>query len=79
MKRCPQCKFIYLDTDDVCDLDGTPLVHVTDAEVDAAGDQSVKVKAPKRNLRALAITAMAALALGVILFFVYYIAIRARQ
>ncbi len=79
MKRCPQCKFIYLDTDEVCDLDGTPLVHVTDAEVDAAGDRSVKAKAPKRNLRVLAITAMAALAFGVVLFFVYYISIRARQ
>ena len=80
MKRCPQCKFIYLDTDDLCDLDGTPLVHVTDAEVDAvAGGQSVKAKTPKRNWRALAITAIASLALAVILFVVYYAATRTRQ
>lgn len=80
MKRCPQCKFIYLDADDLCDLDGTPLIHVTDAEVDAvAGGQSVKVKTPKRNRRALAITAIAGLALAVILFVVYYAATRTRQ
>jgi hypothetical protein len=80
MKRCPQCKFIYLDTDDLCDLDGTPLVHVTDADVDAvAGGQSVKAKTPKRNLRALAIIAIASLALAVILFVVYYAATRTRQ
>jgi len=80
MKRCPHCKFIYLDTDDLCDLDGTPLVHVTDAEVDAvAGRQSVKAKTPKRNRRALAITAIAGLALAVILFVVYYAATRTRE
>ena len=80
MKRCPQCKFIYLDTDDLCDLDGTPLVHVTDAEVDAvAGGQSVKAKTPKRNLRTLAITAIAGLALAVILIVVYYAATRTRE
>jgi len=36
MKRCPQCSFLYLDTDEVCDLDGTPLVQVNDADVEAA-------------------------------------------
>jgi hypothetical protein len=80
MKRCPQCKFIYLDTDDLCDLDGTPLVHVTDAEVDAvASGQLVKAKTPKRNLRALAITVIAGLALAVILIVVYYTATRTRE
>src|SRR3981189_3252220 len=80
MKRCPHCKFIYLDTDDLCDLDGTPLVHVTDAEVDAvAGRQSVKAKTPKQNRRALAITAIAGLAVAGILFVVYYAGARTRQ
>lgn len=36
MKRCPQCSFLYLDTDEVCDLDGTPLIQVNDADVEAA-------------------------------------------
>jgi hypothetical protein len=79
MKRCPQCKFIYLDTDDLCDLDGTPLVPVSDAEVeDVAGGQSAIGKMPKRNRRAVAITAMAGLALAAILFVVYYAATRTR-
>jgi hypothetical protein len=26
MKRCPQCSFLYLDSDQVCDLDQTPLL-----------------------------------------------------
>lgn len=26
MKRCPQCSFLYLDSDSLCDLDHTPLV-----------------------------------------------------
>src|SRR6266849_9864008 len=79
MKRCPQCKFIYLDTDDFCDLDGTPLVPVSDAEVDAvAGGHSAITKAQK-NRRALAIAAIAGLALAVILLVVYYRATRTRQ
>jgi cytoskeletal protein RodZ len=80
MKRCPQCKFIYPDSDEVCDLDGTPLIAVTDAEVDAvAGGQSGKAQAPKHNRRTLAITAIAGLALGAILFIVYYGAIRSHH
>lgn len=26
MKRCPQCSFLYLDSDQLCDLDQTPLI-----------------------------------------------------
>ena len=26
MKRCPQCSFLYLDSDSLCDLDHTPLL-----------------------------------------------------
>ena len=36
MKRCPQCLFIYPDSDARCDFDNTPLVEVDDAELDAA-------------------------------------------
>ena len=35
MKRCPQCLFIYPDSDARCDFDNTPLVAVDDAELDA--------------------------------------------
>lgn len=36
MKRCPQCLFIYPESDERCDFDQMPLVVVTDSEIDAA-------------------------------------------
>jgi hypothetical protein len=36
MKRCPQCLFIYPDSDESCDFDQTPLELVDDAEIDRA-------------------------------------------
>src|SRR5690349_6205456 len=36
MKRCPQCLFIYPESDQRCDFDQTPLVDVADSEIDAA-------------------------------------------
>jgi hypothetical protein len=38
MKRCPQCNFIYLDTDEVCDLDQTQLIVVDEPEGEASPD-----------------------------------------
>jgi hypothetical protein len=35
MKRCPQCLFIYPESDQRCDFDNTPLVAVDDSEIDA--------------------------------------------
>src|SRR5687768_2607852 len=36
MKRCPQCLFIYPESDERCDFDQTPLVVVADSEIDSA-------------------------------------------
>lgn len=36
MKRCPQCLFIFPESDTSCDFDGTPLVVVDDAEIESA-------------------------------------------
>ncbi|HSD45663.1 MAG TPA: hypothetical protein VLB87_03540 [Pyrinomonadaceae bacterium] len=36
MKRCPECLFIYPETDLRCDFDNTALVVVDDAELEAA-------------------------------------------
>src|SRR5688572_30252396 len=36
MKRCPECLFIYPETDTRCDFDNTALVVIDDAEIDAA-------------------------------------------
>lgn len=40
MKRCPQCSFLYLDTDELCDLDGTPLVQVSENELEGSLTQA---------------------------------------
>jgi hypothetical protein len=45
MKRCPQCLFIYPESDQRCDFDQTPLVAVADSEIDAAAKpRSNKIK-----------------------------------
>ena len=36
MKRCPQCSFLYLDSDSLCDLDHTPLVPDDFGDLDLA-------------------------------------------
>ena len=43
MKRCPQCQFIYLNSDDRCDFDQTTLVLIDDETVEAA----IRTNAPK--------------------------------
>lgn len=64
MKRCPQCLFLYPDSDSQCDFDQTPLEHVDDATIDAA------TRPQKR--RALPIAAAIGLMLGVLVFAIYY-------
>ena len=64
MKRCPQCLFIFPDSDSQCDFDQTPLEHVDDATIDAA------TRPPKR--RTLPIAAAIGLMLGVLVFALYY-------
>jgi len=48
MKRCPECLFIYPETDVRCDFDNTALVVVNDAELEAA-TQPPSAKPPKRT------------------------------
>ena len=89
MKRCPECNFVYLDADEVCDLDGTPLVRAEDAEFGWGTDLETKVaqtpgitaQPPGRSRKALAAGVVGGLALGaVVLFIVYYgIAQKSRQ
>ncbi|HET9525858.1 MAG TPA: hypothetical protein VFO99_06815 [Pyrinomonadaceae bacterium] len=63
MKRCPQCLFIYPESDLRCDFDQTPLVVVDDSVIDAA-------TRPRRNLKLLLIpAAIVILGLGAFLFF----------
>jgi len=64
MKRCPQCLFLFPDSDSQCDFDQTPLEHIDDASVDAV------TRPPKR--RTLPIAAAIGLILGVLVFALYY-------
>ena len=66
MKRCPQCLFLYPDTDEYCDFDKTALEAVDDSALEAA-------TSPKRKRRrVLLIAAAVTLILGLLAFAVYY-------
>lgn len=69
MKRCPQCLFLYPESDERCDFDQTPLQSVDDAEVDAATNPS---RPRSRRSKALPIAVTVALVLGVLIFAIYY-------
>ena len=76
MKRCPQCLFIYPDSDTRCDFDKTPLVVVDEAELEAATSEAQpapkRKRAPrKRKGKVTAIVAMTGLLVGVSSFLVY--------
>jgi hypothetical protein len=85
MKRCPQCLFIYPESDARCDFDNTPLVVVDDAEIESAiapvSGKKKRGSASKKNSpgskkssrkKGTAITAAVGLVLGLGGFFVYY-------
>ena len=69
MKRCPQCLFLYPESDERCDFDQTPLEVVDDAEIEAA---TRPPKSSGRSRKALPIIAAAAFLLGVFVFAIYY-------
>jgi hypothetical protein len=64
MKRCPQCLFLYPDSDENCDFDQTPLESVDDSALEAA-------TRPRKN-RTLPIAAAAGLVLCVLTVAIYY-------
>ena len=69
MKRCPQCLFIYPESDQRCDFDQTPLIDVSDSEIDAAAR-------PHRNKIKFVVIALAVgLAIGT---FVIYLGFKTK-
>src|SRR5690349_4553278 len=68
MKRCPQCLFLYPDSDDKCDFDQTVLEVVDDSALEAATSPS-KIS-PKKN-RALYVVAVIGLVVGVLVVALY--------
>lgn len=65
MKRCPQCLFIYPESDERCDFDQTPLVVVADSEIESA------TRPPHRNLKLLLIP-VAVVILGIVGAFLFF-------
>ena len=72
MKRCPQCLFLFPDSDSKCDFDQTPLEHVDDSAIETAATRK-----PKR--RALPIAAAIGLLLSILVFAIYYGLTRQQQ
>ncbi len=72
MKRCPQCLFLFPDSDSKCDFDQTPLEHVDDSAIESAA-------IPKPKRRALPIAVAIGLLLGVLIIAIYYGLTRQQQ
>ena len=64
MKRCPECLFLYPDSDEHCDFDKTPLEVIDDSALEAATRPA--------NRRSLPIAAAIGLIVGVLAFATYY-------
>jgi hypothetical protein len=73
MKRCPECDSVFPDFNRFCDLDGTPLVE------EETSDPPEENAAPSSSWKLLAMGAVAGLALGVVLFVIYYALTRREQ
>ncbi|MFN2511236.1 MAG: hypothetical protein ABR568_07300 [Pyrinomonadaceae bacterium] len=80
MKRCPQCSFLYLDSDQLCDLDQTPLVADPSANVGAieqsdhdAGQRSPKgsVRQRRPNLKTISAAIVGSLIIGLTMLLSY--------
>jgi hypothetical protein len=84
MKRCPQCQFIYPDSDELCDFDKTPLAFAAESEIEEAthpvqrpalselaAAHSTAI-ATRRTRKTLPIAAGLGLMLGLAMFIVYY-------
>jgi len=64
MKRCPQCLFLFPDSDEKCDFDQTALEAVDDSALESS-------TRPKKS-RTLPVVAAVALILGVLAVALYY-------
>ena len=60
MKRCPQCLFIYPESDQRCDFDQTPLVVVADSEIDGV------TRPPGNKIKFVSIIVAVVLAFGIV-------------
>jgi hypothetical protein len=77
MKRCPECDFLYNDSDTRCDLDGNLLVSVEDDGTVLVNQRDASFSG--EGWRWLSIVAVVGIAIGVIMFMVYHRANRKDQ
>ena len=68
MKRCPDCDSLFPDTEQFCELDGTPLVGVDVAPV----DRTVGAPRVDSNRALLPIGVVTGVLLGVLLSLIYF-------
>lgn len=73
MKRCPQCKSLFPDSDQFCENDGTPLVEEAEPEV---SDLVVGLPPSNRTGTVTAVIAAAGIILGVSLVLIYLVVTR---
>jgi cytoskeletal protein RodZ len=68
MKRCPECDFLYFDSDQFCDLDGTPL-----KKVDTSNTTNSEMEAPsiRQGWKTFSMLIVPGIVFGVILLVVY--------
>jgi len=65
MKRCPQCLFLYPDSDDKCDFDQTTLEAVDDSALEPTTQ-------PKKSRLVPVVAAAVALIMGVLVVALYF-------
>jgi hypothetical protein len=89
MKRCPECNSILPETDEFCEFDGTRLVAADRTDYVAFNDLSDQktpnvlpiarrnaALQPRESWRTVAMLAVAGLAIGMVLFVVFYVMTR---
>ena len=65
MKRCPECQFIYPDTDRVCDFDQSPLVEASESEIAAITNTPERIVRKQKSRRFLPVAIAIGLLLGI--------------
>jgi hypothetical protein len=83
MKLCPQCHFIYPDSDKMCDFDRTTLVEATESEIATLTNTPERLKISdlaathsenfqnRKSRKALPIAAASGLCLGIVIVGMY--------
>ena len=72
MKRCPECNSFFPNSEQFCELDGTPLETVDDASDAVRIDRPTAAPRSQSSGSLLTIGALLGLLLGVLLFLVYF-------